>query len=128
MMGRKGGGMDAIIGFVILAIVVLPICVSSAIKRKREREERERIAARRRELMKKYGDEEIVELIMQQKIWQGQTLEQIQDSIGEPVEVDQKVYKTKTKQGWKYQQTSRTRFLLRITTENGKVVGWDQKG
>jgi len=59
--------------------------------------------------------------------WQGQTPEQLVDSIGHPVDVDKKVLKTKSKEVWKYNQTGKGRFSLRITIENDLVVGWDKK-
>lgn len=47
------------------------------------------------------------------------------DSLGRPLDIDQKVLKTK--EVWKYNQTGKGRYALRITLENGEVVGWDQK-
>ncbi|PKN66998.1 MAG: DUF2845 domain-containing protein, partial [Deltaproteobacteria bacterium HGW-Deltaproteobacteria-10] len=37
------------------------------------------------------------------------------------------VLKTKTKKTWKYHQQGTNRFGLRVTVENGYVVGWDKK-
>ena len=82
---------------------------------------------RREALMLKYGDAELVSRIMSRSFWQGQTNEQLLDSLGNPVVIDEKVFKTKTKQVWKYHQTAKNRFALRITLENGEVVGWEQK-
>jgi hypothetical protein len=42
----------------------------------------------------KYGDEAIVQLIVQHKFWQGQTSEQLIDSVGKPVSIDTKIFKT----------------------------------
>lgn len=75
----------------------------------------------------KYGDEAIVQLIVQHKFWQGQTSEQLIDSLGNPVSIDRKIFKTKTGETWKYNQRGVNRFGLRITLEDGVVVGWDQK-
>lgn len=83
---------------------------------------------RREALLAKYGDPGIVEKILAQSIWTGQTQEQLRDSIGDPVDVDQKVLKSKVKETWKYNPRGRNRFGLRITVENNVVVGWDQKG
>jgi hypothetical protein len=82
---------------------------------------------RRARLFAKYGDMQIVEGIMRRTFWQGQTPEQLVDSIGRPVDVDRKVMKNKTKEVWKYQQTGKGRFALRITFENDVVVGWEKK-
>lgn len=83
---------------------------------------------RREALLAKYGDPGIVEKILAQSIWTGQTQEQLRDSIGDPVDIDQKVLKSKVKETWKYNPRGRNRFGLRITVENNVVVGWDQKG
>jgi uncharacterized membrane protein len=79
-------------------------------------------------LRTKYGDEEIVQRIMNRTIWQGQSSEQVADSLGNPVEIDNKVLKTKKKEIWKYEHQGGTRFNLRITLDNDIVVGWDKKG
>ena len=82
---------------------------------------------RRERLMKKYGDSVLVEKLMGKTFWQGQTEEQLLDSLGRPKDTDQKVLKTKTKEIWKYHETGKNRYALKITLENGEVVGWDQK-
>ncbi|WP_288076847.1 DUF2845 domain-containing protein [Pseudomonas sp.] len=82
---------------------------------------------RRKWLMAKYGSSDIVDGIMRRMFWQGQTAEQLFDSIGHPTDVDRKVLKTKSKEIWKYNRTGKGRFGLRITVENGLVVGWDKK-
>lgn len=78
-------------------------------------------------LRSKYPDEEIVRRIMGRQFWPGQTSEQLTDSLGPPVEIDDKLLKTRTREVWKYQQTGSNRFALRITVEDGLVTGWDQK-
>lgn len=83
--------------------------------------------ARRSELLKKYGDEKLVEAIMNRSYWQGQTAEELQDSLGHPADIDEKVLKTKKKEVWKYHHAGGNRFGLRITLENNQVVGWDEK-
>lgn len=82
---------------------------------------------RRARLLKKYGDKKIVEMIMNRMFWQGQTPGQLRDSLGSPVDVDRKILKTKSKEVWKYNQTGKGRYALRITIEDGYVVGWDKK-
>lgn len=79
------------------------------------------------ELRAKYGSEAIVQSIVHGQHWQGQTEEQLRDALGSPVEVDDKRLKTLRREIWKYQKTGVNRFRLRITLENGVVVGWDQK-
>lgn len=104
-----------IIVFIVL-IVVAWLLISSHKKKKR-----------REALLKRYGDPAIVEKIMQRMFWQGQTQEQLLDSLGRPLDVDERVLKTKTKETWKYNQTGTNRYGLRVILENGVVVGWDQK-
>ncbi|MBV7428048.1 MULTISPECIES: DUF2845 domain-containing protein [unclassified Acidovorax] len=82
---------------------------------------------RRAALMAKYGDAEIVSKIMKKVFWQGQTGEQLRDSLGAPEDVDTKVMKTRHREIWKYNNSGKNRYRLRITLENGHVVGWDQK-
>ena len=82
---------------------------------------------RREFLMQKYNDGEIVNLLMSRSFWQGQSAEQLIESLGEPVEVDNKMLKTKKKEIWKYNHQGGNRFGLRVTLENDEVVGWDQK-
>jgi uncharacterized membrane protein len=101
--------------WVVLVIIALVVLFHYLDKWKRER------------LMEKYHDAELVDKLMQGLYWQGQTEEQLTDSLGTPSDVDQKVLKTKTKEIWKYDETGKNRYALKITLENGVVVGWDQK-
>ncbi len=82
---------------------------------------------RRSKLRSKYNDDILVEKLMQRTLWQGQTAEQVIDAIGEPKDIDERVLKTKTKQTWKYFPSGRRRYGLRITLDDGIVVGWDKK-
>lgn len=83
---------------------------------------------RREELTAKYGDANLVEIIMQKKIFQGMSTEQLIDSWGHPVAKDHKVLKTKFCETFKYNQNGRNRFASRVMLENGIVVGWKQNG
>ncbi|AZG97077.1 DUF2845 domain-containing protein [Proteus mirabilis] len=83
--------------------------------------------ARRERLIEKYGDVDLVDRLMKKMFWQGQSEEQLIDSLGKPVDIDQRVMKTKVKEVWKYNKTGKGRYALRITLENGEVIGWDQK-
>ena len=78
-------------------------------------------------LLKKYGDKKLVKKIINRTLWQGQTIEQVIDAIGEPKDIDEKVLKTKIKQTWKYFPSGRRRYGLRINFDDGLVVGWDNK-
>ncbi len=77
--------------------------------------------------MQKYGDEKLVDRLMKGMFWQGQLKGELIDSIGKPLDIDQKVLKTKTKEVWKYNKTGKNRYGLKVTLENGEVVGWDKK-
>jgi len=78
-------------------------------------------------LLAKYGDEKLVVAIVTGTIWQGMTSEQLREAWGDPIAIEEKVLKTKTKQVFKYQQVSRTRFRDKVMLEDGIVIGWDQK-
>ena len=84
-------------------------------------------AQRRKYLMEKYQDAGLVERLMRRIFWEGQTAGQLLDSLGRPVEIDRKVMKSRTREIWKYNRRTKTRFGLRITVEDGVVVGWDKK-
>jgi hypothetical protein len=85
-------------------------------------------AQRRLRLLAKYGDEKAVEMIMTRQIWEGMTRDQLIDSWGKPVEIDEKVLKTKVTHVYKYNRSSKTSFRERVKLDDGVVVGWDQKG
>lgn len=82
---------------------------------------------RRETLMAKYGDAEVVENIMQKKIWQGMSHEQLVESWGSPADTAQKVQRNRIIHTCKYGQTGKNRFNSRVTVENGVVTGWEQK-
>jgi len=83
--------------------------------------------SRYQDLIARYGDQEIAYGIMNNMYWQGQTAAQLEESLGRPVAIDKSVKRNSTKDVWKYFQTSKRRFALRITLENDKVTGWDDK-
>jgi len=78
-------------------------------------------------LMAKYGDETVVHALVTQTIWQGMTIDQLKDSWGEPVAVEQKVMKTKVREIYKYKPLGKNRFRDKVTLEDGIITGWDQK-
>lgn len=82
---------------------------------------------KRAALMLKYRDEKLVDRLMRGDVWQGETHEQLRDSMGRPLDIDQQVMKTKTKEVWKYRQKAKNQYALRIFLEDGIVVGWDKK-
>jgi len=83
---------------------------------------------RRQHLMNLYNDEEIVDRIIEKIIWNGETEDQVRQSLGDPESVDQAVLKGKKSEVWKYYQYAKGRFHLRVTLEDAFVVGWEKKG
>lgn len=101
--------------WIFLFVIILFVIIYYRQKLKRER------------LMKKYNDADLVERLMNNTFWQGQTKSELVDSLGKPLDIDEKVLKTKTKEIWKYDKTGTNRYALKITIENGEVIGWDKK-
>lgn len=66
----------------------------------------------------------MVDDILRGCIWQGQTSAQLRDALGPPEARSERVLKTKTKETWKYYRTGKNRYSLRITLDDGVVVGW----
>lgn len=114
----------ALIGSVGVALpLTVLLLIGGGIAWSKHEQQQRRLA----ELRAKYGSEEIVQRIVQGQHWQGQTEEQLRDSLGSPVEVDDKRLKTLRREIWKYQKTGVNRFRLRIALEDGVVVSWDKK-
>ena len=82
---------------------------------------------RRENLFTKYGDMQVVDAIMARKIWQSMSKEQLIDSWGSPVDIGQKVLRSKTVETYKYSRTGKNRYASRVTLENSRVIGWEQK-
>ena len=97
--------------------VILLIVVLAANKKKRRIEY----------LTKKYGDATVVEYIYNRRYWQGQTSEQLIDSLGNPHGVDRKLLKTIKREIWKYNPRGTNRYGLRITLDDDVVMTWDHK-
>lgn len=81
---------------------------------------------RRKQLLEKYGDEKTVKSIIAREIWQGMSEQMLIDSRGRPVEIDERVYKSKEKRTYKYTRTGKNRFKSKIYLENTLVIGWDE--
>lgn len=96
----------------IVVLIVLAIVVRYVLR-----------VQRRKHLMKKYGDQQCVDAIMARKFWVGMTLPMLLDSIGRPVDVDTKIYKTKSAYVYKYSRDSKNRYRTRIRLENDVVLG-----
>ena len=48
------------------------------------------------------------------------------EALGPPAAHDEKVLKTKTKTIFKWGHISGNRYAVRVTVENGVVVGWER--
>lgn len=70
----------------------------------------------------KYGDESVVQHIMSKTLWQGETAEQVRDSIGLPSSMDNNLLKTRKREVWKYYPHGRGRYRLRVTLDNDVVI------
>lgn len=105
-------GWIALIVFIIVLIIIVNIYLT---KKKKER------------LLGKYGDPEIVEMIMQHCFWVGQTEEQLIDSLGIPEGKSVKKMKTRYREVWKYNQMGKNRYGLRITLDDRIVQTWERK-
>jgi hypothetical protein len=80
-------------------------------------------------LKEKYNNDlEVVNAILNNKFWKGQSVEQLEDSLGHPDAIDKQVLKTKTKEIWKYREIKKGQYALKVTLEENMVVGWDMKG
>lgn len=86
-----------------------------------------KVSIKRSKLMAKYQDEQVVDAIMSGSVVLGMTASQVQDSLGPPEDVDEKVYKSKTATIYKYGHIRANQYKSRIKLENGVVVGWESK-
>jgi hypothetical protein len=105
----------------VLFFVGIGLFVVIAIMRNSAKAEAERIAR----IRERFGAD--ADRILAKTIWVGETEEQLRASLGEPLDVDQKVLKTKKREIWKYGSLGGNRYSTRITLENGVVSGWDVK-
>jgi hypothetical protein len=104
------------VGFLVVAAIILLMRFASVAE-----------AKRRKMLQEKYRDQAIVDRILKKQVWQGQTREQLIDSLGKPAAIEQQVFKSKIKVVYKYGQESAKRFRVRVTMENDTVVGWNAR-
>ncbi len=81
---------------------------------------------RRDSLIQRFGEQDAAKII-RGELWLGATAEMLIESLGNPADSEKKVLKTKTKEVWKYYPAGANRYKLRVTLENGVVVGWEDK-
>ncbi|GHU05658.1 hypothetical protein FACS1894158_09170 [Betaproteobacteria bacterium] len=71
----------------------------------------------------KYGDKDIVDMIMERSIWIDQTEDQLLDSWGKPDDIEHKATTKKAQvEEWRYGQTGKNRYKTRVTLKNGIVT------
>jgi thiol:disulfide interchange protein len=141
MRRRRNKAGDALLGLILLvafvgwllskvvdstgvvAPVIIVLALVALIIWHKYSQRQKRIAA----LLAKYGDERIVQAILQRHFWQGQTSAQLLDSLGSPQGIDRKSMATRRREVWKYNPRGVNRFGLRITLDDDIVANWDQK-
>jgi prepilin signal peptidase PulO-like enzyme (type II secretory pathway) len=139
---------SVIIGFLILAVIVMAVfhvtfwaavaiivagivvyaMLNIFLSFARRRQYRDALLQKRNALLRKYGDQTIVERIMSGDVWQGMTRDQLIDCLGQPLAIDQKVEGHKSTEICKYDQDGANRFRLRVSIKDDVVVGWQRRG
>ncbi len=118
---------------IVIPVIILVGCIGFYFYHKNRKSEQKALLhdyyekERHETLISKYKDEEVVNNIINEIVWQGETNEQLIDSLGKPKAIDNKLLKTKKKEIYKYYHQGANRYKLRITLENDVVVGWDNK-
>jgi hypothetical protein len=110
---KNEGSAPVIVVLMVGLAVVIGLKIKNGIKRKRRREG----------LIARYG-EVVAARIFAHEVWQGMTEDQVVESWGAPVDVDDEIRKSTRKQTWKYTQTGKNRFARKVFLENGVVIGW----
>jgi hypothetical protein len=117
------------VAVLVLAIaiigVVIFIVMKSSFKEQARQADVKRIkedADARRLLITERYEPEIAQKILKNEIWQGMTIEQLQDSLGKADAIETVVTKRTRREIWRYDV-----FSTRVTLEDGVVVGWRQK-
>lgn len=120
-----GAGSPVFAGIVLfISLVVVGVVV--LFSNRRAEQARALAAERQRYLTACYGPENAGRL-MRGMFWQGMTRDMLIASRGHPVDIDQVVMKTRFREVFKYHQIGVNRFRLRVTLDNGIVVGWEDK-
>jgi hypothetical protein len=109
---------------VLIILTILFLIGRAAIKREEQKKIEDEIRLKR--LVGKYGHEQGNKLFLGE-ISQGMSEEMVIDALGKPVDIDEKVLKSKSKRTLKYNQINSRSFGTKIFTENGIVVGYEIK-
>lgn len=92
----------------------------------REAEDAARRARRKADLTTRFGAE-VAERVLRGEVWQGQTAEMLVEACGQPADTDERVMKKATRHVYKYKPLGGRRYALRVTLEDGVVVGWEDR-
>lgn len=82
--------------------------------------------ARLRKLIGRYSNPEVANLIVQRKIWKGQTEKQLLDSHGEPAN-RQRTTADPECETWVYKPRGLSKYPLRIMLNHGCVATWEPR-
>lgn len=88
--------------------------------------ENQQSSKRIQRLRRKYSDPELVEKIISGTIWYRQSLDELIDAIGLPVEISYEVMKVNKREIWKYEHQGGAQYNLIVTLENDKVISWER--
>jgi hypothetical protein len=116
--------VDPVVTVVAFALLLIGGVVAAFIKSQKQSQEEDE---RTKRIYTKYGHTELGDRLAKRVMWTGETTEQLRDSFGPPLDIDEKVLKTKKREVWKYFRKGQNRYGLRVTIESGIVVGWDEK-
>jgi len=100
---------------------------------KEQEQRKQRLEQARQEkkdaLLKQFNDTQLVDRIMDKTLVLGDTTSIVEAMFGKPNDIEKKVSKTKIKEIWKYQKYGdrSNSYSLKITIENNKVTGWEDK-
>lgn len=110
--------VDPLIAAVLLFVVAC--CTIGFISSRKARNRMNYLVAR-------YGPE-AARLIVAKQVWQGATYDMMIDAFGPPADIDTSVMRDKQTAILKYYpQQGYNRYGMRITVENGYVIGWELK-
>lgn len=76
-------------------------------------------------LRSRFGD--AASRVLSKTLLQGDTTEFVKEAFGAPVDVQEKVHKSKVTHTFCYQPQGKNRYGFRVKLENGLVVGWESK-
>ncbi len=105
---------------IVATVLILGIWWSKWSRAKRARE-------RYTQLCDSFG-EEMANNIVAGQLWEGCPYAAMLEILGQPADVDEQVSKRKVKYTYKYYQTGKNRYRLRVLVENGEVTGWKECG